>query len=245
MDSGGSEASPDAAGTQRRAARANRVDWLVAAAAALALLTAAGSLRTLAVPYLVACAGATVTLGALAVRGRRRRARIALAAVGLAFCVNGAVGQRALARVDADWPAVRREALAAGEQRLARALDASGRALRDAARRALDAPADPDSAFDHVSQLRRESAVTGHADWSLVLLRQGRPVAWSGTVRGVIEPPHTPLAVTATPFYLELQATESRGDATARTFSPRASQKTLDAATIRRRRGRRSRHVAC
>ena len=179
------------------------------ASAACALLAAAGWLQTPAVPYLVVCVAATV---AAAWIGRRQRALGPVAAVLalVTFCALATVGQVALDRVVRSWDVTaaaitRHSAAVMHDELTALASD-----LRNNATNALDAPTDPARAFAWLAPLAR-----GDGERSVVLSRDGHPVAWSGTLRTVPDTSGAPFAVVRTPFYVALQATVRRGTARA------------------------------
>ncbi|MFL5637420.1 MAG: ATP-binding protein [Gemmatimonadaceae bacterium] len=89
---------------------------------------------------------------------------------------------------------------------LARALTDVRERLDERAARALDAPADPQAAFDFLS--RRSPLRPGE---SVVLFDGNRPLAWSGEIR--IDPDSVtgPVSVTFSPFYTTLNAVRARG----------------------------------
>jgi signal transduction histidine kinase len=183
-----------------------RALWLVAGA--LGILTAAQWLRTPSVPYLVVCTLATAASVAVAIpTGARRRWVAAFVATMTAFVVSAAIAQRSIARIDREWEAYRTEIEFGAAARLEQALLETAAQLRTAAERALDAPAQPDSAFDALAPL-----VSGAGERGVVLFRRGVPAAWAGTMRIVADPLTARLGATFTPLYLTLYATAQRGE---------------------------------
>ena len=202
-------------GTERARRGARSAEWLLAGVAAAALLAAAGWLRTLAVPYLLVAAGATVALATLALPAPRRPARIALALLGIAFSLVAARHQRALARVERDWAALEGEMARDGARALDAATARAMAAMREAVGEALGAaPADADAAFARLQAIHGRGDVEG-AEWSLALDRGGAVRAWAGTARVAPDTLADGASVTASPFYLVLHVAGSRGDARA------------------------------
>jgi signal transduction histidine kinase len=179
------------------------------ASAACALLAAAGWLQTPAVPYLVVCVAATVAAVWIGRRQRTLGPVVAVLAL-VTFCALATMGQVALDRVVRSWDdtvaAITRHSAAVMHDELT----ALASDLRNSATKALDAPADPADAFAWLAPLAR-----GDGERSIVLSRDGRPVAWSGTLRTVPDTSGAPFAVVRTPFYVALQATVQRGTARA------------------------------
>jgi signal transduction histidine kinase len=144
--------------------------------------------------------------------GRRQRALgpvVAVLAL-VAFCALATVGQVALDRVVRSWDVTaaaitRHSAAVMHDELTALASD-----LRNNAANALDAPANPAGAFAWLAPLAR-----GDGERSVVLSRDGHPVAWSGTLRTAPDTSGAPFAVVRTPFYVALQATVRRGTARA------------------------------
>ena len=181
-----------------------RSPWWSASAAA-ALLAAAGWLQAPAVPYLLVCAAATVTAGWAGRRHRALGAWVAVLALAI-FCALATAGQLALDRVEQSWDVTvaaitKHSAAVMHDELTALASD-----LHDNAAVALDAPSDPTAAFAWLAPLAR-----GDGERSVVLSRDGRAVAWSGTLRTVPDTSGAPFAVVRTPFYVALQATVRRG----------------------------------
>ncbi|MFL5487422.1 MAG: ATP-binding protein [Gemmatimonadaceae bacterium] len=90
---------------------------------------------------------------------------------------------------------------------LARALADTRARLDERATRAIDAPSDPQSAFDFLatrSPLRRGESV--------VLFDRNRPFAWSGEMRIDPDSITSPLSVTFSPFYTTLNVVKERGN---------------------------------
>jgi len=100
---------------------------------------------------------------------------------------------------------------AAAAEAAARALE---RAISEAVDRldaralgALDAPQEPDAAFDFLSS--RSPQRDGEA---VVLYEGDRPFAWAGEVRTGTDTRRQPMSVTFTPFYTTLDVVKTRGD---------------------------------
>jgi len=175
----------------------------------VAVLAAAQWLRTPSVPYLV---GSTVATGAtlavaLAARVRRRWAAGFVAAM-TAFAVAAAIAQRSAARIEHEWDAYRADIEFGAADRLERALLETAAGLSEVAARALDAPAEPEAAFDALAPL-----TTGAGERGVVLYRAGRPVAWAGRTRVATDSLDARLGAVFSSFYLTLYATAQRGDA--------------------------------
>ncbi|HUQ83536.1 MAG TPA: hypothetical protein VM076_20460, partial [Gemmatimonadaceae bacterium] len=186
-----------------------RALWLVTGA--IGVIAAAQWLRAPSVPYLVAFTVATaVTLGAALRFGERQRWAIAFVAAMAAFGGAAAIAQRSVARIDHEWDAYRAEIEFGAAARLERALLSASAELSATARGALDAPTDPAAAFDALAPLAKGSGERG-----IVLFRAGRPEAWAGTSRVVLDGLTERLGVVFSPFYLTLYATAERGTARA------------------------------
>ena len=108
---------------------------------------------------------------------------------------------------DREWDAYRTEIEFGAAARLERALLETAAELTSAARRALDAPAEPTDAFDALAPL-----VDGVGERGVVLFRSGRPAAWAGTTRVVADGLTDRLGAVFAPFYLTLYATAERGN---------------------------------
>jgi len=89
---------------------------------------------------------------------------------------------------------------------LQRELTATRDRLDERARTALDAPVNPDGAFEFLD--KRSPHREGE---SVVLLDGTRPVAWSGKMRIDPDSVSAPVSVSITPFYVTLNVTRSRG----------------------------------
>ena len=124
-----------------------------------------------------------------------------------AFVVASAVAQRSIARIDNEWDGYRTDVEFGAAARLERAMLATAAELTAAAERALDAPRRPADAFAALTPL-----TTGIGERGVVLLRNGRPTAWAGTTRIVVDGLRARLGVSFSPFYLTLYATAERGD---------------------------------
>ena len=187
-----------------------RALWL--ATGAIAILAAAQWLRTPSVPYVVASIVATALtlVAALRFDGRKKWAAVFIIAMG-AFSIASAIAQRSIARVDNAWDAYRADIEFGAADQLERALLSTSASLSQAARRALDAPAEERAAFEKLGGL----VDSWSGERGVVLYRAGRPVAWAGTTRVSTDDLTAPLGASFTPFYLTLYATATRGDARA------------------------------
>jgi signal transduction histidine kinase len=186
-----------------------RALWLVAGA--VAVLSAAQWLRTPSVPYLAACAVATAAAFATASASRARKRWVSgFVAAMVAFVVAAAIAQRSIERIDREWDTYRADIEFGAAARLERAMLATSNELTTAAQRALDAPSEPSAAFDALAEL-----VGGPAERGVILFRGGKPAAWAGTTRIVVDALTARLGASLTPFYLTLYATAQRGDARA------------------------------
>jgi signal transduction histidine kinase len=123
-----------------------------------------------------------------------------------AFCALATAGQLALDRVEQSWDVTVAAITRHSATVMHDELTALASALRDNATTALDAPSDPAAAFASLAPLGR-----GDGERSVVLFRDGRAVAWAGTLRTVPDTSSAPFAVVRTQFYVALQATVSRG----------------------------------
>jgi signal transduction histidine kinase len=179
--------------------------WLLAGAAAA--LSGAGWMRSPGEPYVIACALATVALGALARLGARRA--IGIVATFTAATLTGlfAVGSRAIGRLEESWDAYHAALEFESAARLERELVTAAATLRNTAQRALDAPSDPEPAFNFL-----ESLTAGPDERGVVLYRAGRPAAWAGRVRASTDTMNAPLGAAMSPFYLTLYAAAARDD---------------------------------
>jgi hypothetical protein len=125
----------------------------------------------------------------------------------VAFVIASAIAQRSVARIDDEWDAYRADVEFGAAERLKEAMLATATELTAAARQALDAPRDTVQAFDVLAPLAR-----GAGERGIVLFRAGRPSAWAGTTRVVVDPLTEPLGASFSPFYLTLYATAQRGN---------------------------------
>ena len=183
-----------------------RALWLVAGG--IAVLSAAQWLRTPTVPYLAACAVATAASLAVALASKTSRRWVAGYVLTMAaFVIAAAIAQRSIGRIDREWESFRTEVEFGAAARLERAMLETAAELTDAARRALDAPTDTTAAFEALGRL-----VDGPAERGVILFRAGRPAAWAGTTRIVVDALRARLGATFTPFYLTLYATAERGN---------------------------------
>ena len=184
--------------------------WSVATA--VALVSAARWLLAPSLPYLAACAFATVVAVLLVLRSwgpGTLRARAAVLAL-MAFVAVAAAGQRQLFRIQWQWPAVSAATVAESRASMQTALTQLAAALHASAQAALDAPADPPGAFAAASRALQGGGIKRSAwpsERAVVLYRQGRPVAWAGTVRSEPADDLAPYQITRTAFYITLQAT--------------------------------------
>jgi len=188
-------------------------------AAGVALLAAAGWVRSADVPYLAAPRGATAALPSLAVaalatvlacalaaRPVAHRATRAASLLLLAWCATAGIGEARLLQLETAWPVVAQSITDAGRTTMQAALAARARALDVAATAALGAPDDPAVAF---ARLREIAGRAGDApgEIGLVLYHDSEPAAWAGTVR--VAPPIDSAAfvVVRSAFYIALDAT--------------------------------------
>ena len=194
--------------TSKAAPRSEATIRLWTLVEAVALVTGARWLREPRVEYLAYTIAATVaTLGIALLwgRGSRRWAVASAAALG-AFAVVATSSQRALTRIDNDWPAYRTIVVERGRAEFRREIARSLAALQTQAAHALDAPADAQQAFASFRALTADAPEQG-----IVLYDRGVPFAWGG--RLVIAPDSARGAIGAlhTPFYTVLYAAATRG----------------------------------
>jgi len=127
---------------------------------AVALVAGAWWLRTPSIGYLAFTIAATVaTLGIALLwgRGSRRWAVASAAALG-AFAVVATSSQRALTRIDNDWPAYRSAVVERGRAEFRSEIARSLAALQTRAAHALDAPSDAQQAFASFRELTADAA---------------------------------------------------------------------------------------
>ena len=203
-----------AGGARERDERRRSLRW--ALAAGTALLAGALWLREPSLPYLIACATATVfAVVPLAwwLAAVRRAGRpwpwSALVATGTAaaFCVVAAVATATFPELDASSHPPAAAASVRAVAALHDALRDEAATLRERADAALAAPRDADGAFHRLAALVRPGA-----DEGVVLYRRGTPVAWAGRIR--VAPDTTPgrrFAAPSNDFYVTLQAAAERG----------------------------------
>ena len=132
-------------------------------------------------------------------------ARVAAAAL-VVFCIVAAFGQAALVRVETRWPTMAGETMRRSAGEMQRTLSALASDLRRDAEAALRAPAEPRAAFAALAALP-----SGVGDRGVVLVRGGRPAAWSGRVWLPLDSSAAPYAVIRSPFYVAIQATVAQG----------------------------------
>src|SRR6266550_2423482 len=109
----------------------------------------------------------------------------------------GAAGESGGERIGAAEGAVRA---------LERSLSDTRERLDERAANALNAPSDLQGAFDFLS--RRSPQRDGE---SVMLFDDGRPLAWSGQMRGDLDSVTAPVSVTFSPFYVTLNVARSAG----------------------------------
>ena len=142
-------------------------------------------------------------------RSRRPWAIPAIAAL-VPFIVLASLAQRELWRVDRHWELASARAVDAGAQRLLAQVESSVAVLEEAARRALEAPPEPEAAFAALEGLLR-----GEAESGVVLYRAGIPTAWAGTIRMHADSVPAGTGVSFTSFYVTLHVVAERNGATA------------------------------
>lgn len=129
---------------------------------------------------------------------------------GVLFCLTAAWQQTELSQMDRGFDQWAEAAIRRGDGTVARALPIAAERVRQLAARALNAPAQPAAAFRYISASDGIDART-----SVVLYRNGLPVAWGGEPRAVPEVLRGDLGVERMRFYLVLYAAQRRGDAIA------------------------------
>jgi len=177
-----------------------------------AIVAGAVWLRGPRIPYLVVSLIATA-VAVLAMRGLARRDRgWAAAALGasLLFSAVAFLAQRKLDTIEHGWPAYRASLVLRGAESLNGSLSATSRALRESARRALEAPVQVAGAFDALG-----GEVAAHAERGLALYRRGVPVAWAGHIFTSTDSLVAPLGVVYSPFYVTLYASVVQGESRA------------------------------
>ena len=174
------------------------------------MVSAALWLRTPSVGGLLAVAAAVAVTAMLGRLAQRRRAPWLVVILGVVFVATGAWQQAVLTRISGgfdDWAAA---AIRRGDATTARALPIAAERVRQLATRALTAPSSPAEGFRYLAGLDGIDART-----SVVLYRNGMPVAWAGEPRAVPEVLRGNLGVDRLRFYLVLYAAERRDDAIA------------------------------
>jgi signal transduction histidine kinase len=178
-------------------------EW--AAAGAIGLLAGAAWLRTGALPWLALASALALLSGWVIWRMRGPWSAAAGSTALLLFAGLGAA-DAARIRTFQRAPDVG-QAAASGRARA----DAIGRLANEAERlralavAALDAPAAPAAAFDHLEQLR-----AGDAMRAIALVRAGALTAWTGRYHAPVDSLQGPVGVAANEFYLILYAVAGR-----------------------------------
>ena len=194
-------ASPEPLLTPRRR-------WLFPAAAGV--VCAALWLRSPSAAWLAAVALAVLMTGVLGRLAWRNRSPRIVLSLGLLFLATAAWQQSQLFRIETRFDEWAAAAIRRGDASAARALPIAAARVRQLAARALDAPAVPSAGFRYLAALDGIDPRT-----SVVLYRNGLPVAWAGEPRAVPEVLRGDLGVERLRFYLVLYAAERRGDAVA------------------------------
>ncbi len=178
------------------------------AAAAAAAVAAAWWLRDPGVRYLAVAAAATGVAMLLGSRLplRARGWALAFGASAVLFIALASVSQLSLTRISTDWPAYRTARLERGALALTGAYARTATSLREAATRALDAPADPVDAFRALGPLAPGSAR------GVLLYVKGQPLAWAGRMFTEADSLTAPIGIAYGPFYATMYATALRGD---------------------------------
>ena len=161
-------------------------------------------------PWLVAVAVAVLFTAALGRLAQRRRSPRMVVTLGALFLVTAAWQQRALSRIDTQFDEWAAAAIRRGDASAARALPIAAERVRQLAHKALASPASPAATFRYLGGLDGIDART-----SVVLYRNGLPVAWAGEPRAVPEVLRGDIGVERLRFYLVLYAAERQGDAVA------------------------------
>ncbi|HEX7545590.1 MAG TPA: HAMP domain-containing sensor histidine kinase [Gemmatimonadaceae bacterium] len=175
-------------------------------AATASVLSAALWLRSPATGALAACGLSTLLTIGLTVLGDRAWNRIGFAVSAAAFLFFVGLAERSRASFGAGSLAARTAVAARGTAAITAALEVESAELQRLAVQALDARADPRSAFDDLDKLRGRSESR-----SVVLIRGGAPFAWSGRLMAPLDSLVGPVGAWPTPFYLSLYAIAGRG----------------------------------
>ncbi|MCC7055158.1 MAG: ATP-binding protein [Gemmatimonadaceae bacterium] len=173
-------------------------------------MCAAFWLRSPSVAWLGAVAGAVLFTAALGRLAQRRRSPRMVVSLGLLFLGTAAWQQFELSRIETRFDAWAAAAIRRGDASAARALPIAAERVRQLARKALAAPVATAAGFRFLGSLDGIDART-----SVVLYRNGLPVAWGGEPRAVPEVLRGDIGVERLRFYLVLYAAERQGDAVA------------------------------
>lgn len=192
--------------------RATGDGWSVLGA--LVVLAAAAWLRLPSVLYLTAAAVATagaswVAWRALRARAPRRWWRVAVAALGVIFVATALGPQHTLGTLATAWPSWEGNALESAAMQLDGALGTAAEELTGLAAEAveLEVPDGSDTFAFLESRLERFD----DAELAVVLMEDGVPRGWAGTLRVPLERMGDGLGVVRTPFYDVLTVGVSRG----------------------------------
>jgi two-component system, NtrC family, nitrogen regulation sensor histidine kinase NtrY len=173
----------------------------------LAMVAAAWWLRAPGMAPLGALALATGLAAWFARRPGPARTRTLVATVSVGVLLaTVAVGERTRAVASAEPGRVRAARDSAAVALLADAFATWEQRLTFAAQAALDAPADAPAAFTALDLLP-----DGTPEAGVVLFRDGRPVAWRGTIRVPLVGARDSAGTIVTPFYVAVYAAASRG----------------------------------
>ena len=161
-------------------------------------------------PWLLAVGAAVVVTALLGAWAPRGRASWIVVSLGMLFLAAATWQQFALYRIEARFDQWAAAAVRRGDAIAARALPIAAARVQQLAARALDAPMVSSAGFRYLAALDGLDART-----SVVLYRNGLPVAWAGEPRAVPEVLRGNIGVERLRFYLVLYAAERRGDAVA------------------------------
>jgi two-component system, NtrC family, nitrogen regulation sensor histidine kinase NtrY len=180
--------------------------WLAAAAGAI--LLGAVWLRGWGVPYLVGTLAAMALALVLALRWvRRPMAWAALVALAW-FAADAVLSARTFARLQRDASDFEADRAARAGAVLAATLRADVAALRNAAERALDLPADPADRFGALEDALPSAAA---GELSAIVFDGERATTWMGPVRVAADSLVAPGGVVWTDFYAVVYASATRG----------------------------------
>ena len=183
-------------------------DGIWAIASATAALAAAAWLASPRIGYLAVCFAATaLAIGvALTNVSRSRRWPLTTGFMLLVFLAMALAAERTTSRIDTAWAAYDREITARGAAAIRDALDAAAADVAGRARRALDAAADPATAFSALDELSG-----GEGEHGVVVYRDEQPIAWGGRIRTRTDLLRDGIGYTTSEFYLSLYVAERRG----------------------------------